>query len=263
LENKYLLFIRNFSKLLCRPAFISTADRFLLVGDPYQLLPLVVSPEARIEGMDISLMKRLSDSHPEVVSHLTLQYRMNSDILSICNSLYYDHRMKCANDDVSNLKLQLLSNWQDLIPKSDWLSISLDPANSVVFLDTSRVIEMRNIGYYKDIVSSVGNKLNNTENCLETEIIFKIMESMIICGIDSTSIGIISPFRAQLSALLHRFQNTSSDSKSTTESFAPCEISTIDKYQGRDKDVVIFSTVRSSQYQSQEVNILLLIQLYL
>ena len=41
-------------------------QRFVLVGDHYQLPPLVQSNEARALGMDVSLFKRLCDSHPEV-----------------------------------------------------------------------------------------------------------------------------------------------------------------------------------------------------
>ena len=57
--------------------------KFLLVGDDYQLPPLVVSQEAQALGMDVSLFKRLSEANPQTVVSLSEQYRMNSDIMKV------------------------------------------------------------------------------------------------------------------------------------------------------------------------------------
>ncbi len=57
------------------------ANIFVLVGDHYQLPPLIRNNEARDNGMDISLFKRLSEAHPQSVVNLEYQYRMNQDIM--------------------------------------------------------------------------------------------------------------------------------------------------------------------------------------
>ena len=60
---------------------------FVLVGDHYQLPPLVVSNDARKGGMDVSLFKRLAETHPDAMLWLDEQYRMNDDIMSLANHL--------------------------------------------------------------------------------------------------------------------------------------------------------------------------------
>ena len=49
------------------------ANRFILVGDHYQLPPLVRNPQAREKGMDVSLFKRLGEAHPQAAVQLTHQ----------------------------------------------------------------------------------------------------------------------------------------------------------------------------------------------
>src|SRR6188768_1561157 len=65
------------------------ADKFVLIGDHYQLAPLVRSYHARKEGFDVSLFSRLCDAHPEAVANLAMQYRMNEDIMALSNELVY------------------------------------------------------------------------------------------------------------------------------------------------------------------------------
>ena len=81
--------------------------RFVLVGDDYQLPPIVISSEAQSRGMDISLLRRLIEAHPEAATCLTAQYRMNEQIMSICNTLIYENRMTCATSSVANARLNL------------------------------------------------------------------------------------------------------------------------------------------------------------
>ena len=81
------------------------ADRFVLVGDHNQLPPLVKSPQARKGGLDVSLFKLLSDAHPSAIAYLTLQYRMNADIMSLSNRLIYKQRLQCGSEDVARRSL--------------------------------------------------------------------------------------------------------------------------------------------------------------
>ncbi len=75
---------------------IRFSDVFVLVGDHYQLPPLVRNAEARELGFGISLFKHLSEAHPQAVVSLQYQYRMNAQILSLCNHLTYNHRLRCG-----------------------------------------------------------------------------------------------------------------------------------------------------------------------
>ncbi|KAJ3545844.1 hypothetical protein NMY22_g2278 [Coprinellus aureogranulatus] len=83
------------------------ADKFILVGDHFQLPPLVKNPQARRGGLDVSLFRRLSDAHPDSVVDLREQYRMNEDIMALSNKLIYSDRLRCGSEEVAKRKLVL------------------------------------------------------------------------------------------------------------------------------------------------------------
>lgn len=127
------------------------ARSFVLVGDHYQLPPLVVSKEAKQGGMEVSLFKRLADAHPASVVPLTRQYRMNGDIMSIPNLLIYDGRLKCGSQAVNEGRYRLPKRMMTAATKhitaattsstttsmsKDWLTHVLSASTTVCFLDT-------------------------------------------------------------------------------------------------------------------------------
>ena len=82
------------------------AETFILVGDHYQLPPLVKQDNTD-DGLSVSLFKRLSEAHPNAIVNLEYQYRMNSDIMMLSNEFVYSGRLKCGNDAVSNARLYI------------------------------------------------------------------------------------------------------------------------------------------------------------
>ncbi|KAF3570204.1 hypothetical protein F2Q69_00063658 [Brassica cretica] len=82
------------------------ASTFVLVGDHYQLPPLVQSTEARENGMGISLFRRLSEAHPQAISMLQNQYRMCRGIMELSNALIYGDRLCCGSAEVANATLE-------------------------------------------------------------------------------------------------------------------------------------------------------------
>jgi DNA replication ATP-dependent helicase Dna2 len=194
------------------------------------------------------MLKRLADKHPDCVSQLTYQYRMHDNICQLSNVIVYKGKLKCANDSVAKQKMTIKGFPHDLKRATTpdnftWLSKVIDPSNAVMFLDTDKIcIDPSN--------STVGSiyPLENTQsrrvggsiiNDSEASIVQSIMEGFTHSGVDPSSIGIICPFKAQLRLL---------DEK---ESFIEwkrggLEVSTIDRFQGRDKPVIIVSFVRSN-----------------
>lgn len=83
------------------------ADKFVLVGDHFQLPPIVRKAEARAGGLDVSLFRRLSDAHTEAVAPLASQYRMNEDIMLLSNRLIYEGRLRCGSEAVAMQALTL------------------------------------------------------------------------------------------------------------------------------------------------------------
>ena len=92
--------------------------------------------------MDISLFKRLAEASPHAIVSLKAQYRMNADVMAVCNSLIYEHRLYCATKAVSSAKLLLPNYYSRLTSMRQHGSNSIllmniiNPDNSVVFLDT-------------------------------------------------------------------------------------------------------------------------------
>jgi DNA replication ATP-dependent helicase Dna2 len=81
---------------------ILVSDKFIMIGDFYQLNPLVKSPLAERKGMNISLFERICRKHPEKVTILKKQYRMNKDILELSNSIIYNGVMSLGNESVGS-----------------------------------------------------------------------------------------------------------------------------------------------------------------
>lgn len=137
-----------------RPLF--AARRFVLIGDPDQLPPIVRSRQARQLGADQSLFARLDDGRaPHACVMLTQQYRMNDAITELANSLTYGGKLKCGSEMVATKVLpivRLTQTRQQLChhvahghehqrqhtAETDWLQRALDPAmrHAVVLLNT-------------------------------------------------------------------------------------------------------------------------------
>lgn len=220
--------------------------KFVLVGDDYQLPPLVISKEGEKLGMGKSLFKLLSEKHPHAVCPLVEQFRMNAEIMSLCNELVYENRMKCGNEVVATSKLVTS---QPHLPGKIWLRRCLESETCVVFLNTD--VKIRSLHLPKSDSSTL--KPSNDEatspdsfipsisvvNQIEIDAIQCITLSMQQSGYDiSNNMGIISPYSAQVKAIRECLKNNNEGNN------VIYEVSTVDKFQGRDKDTIIFSTVR-------------------
>jgi DNA replication ATP-dependent helicase Dna2 len=238
---------------------IRMAQRFVLVGDHYQLPPLVQNKEAQEGGLDISLFKLLSDRHPESVVNLEHQYRMNEDIMSLSNTLIYNGRLKCGTQAVARRSLKIpnldglrqhhhtldtLSGSESSIcmaPRSGscWLNVVLAPARHVTFLNTDLMdTRAREIAH--------GSRVTNpTEVIITTQLV----RALLAIGIDATDVGVITLYRSQLSLLKQamRVQGGSHNNDINTNAAAAVEMHTADKFQGRDKEIVVLSLVRSNE----------------
>ncbi|KAF3447603.1 hypothetical protein FNV43_RR12790 [Rhamnella rubrinervis] len=195
------------------------ASTFVLVGDHYQLPPLVQSTEARENGMGVSLFRRLSEAHPQAISVLQSQYRMCRGIMELSNALIYGDKLRCGSSDIADSKLKFSS----LNSVSSWLKEILNPSRPVIFVNTD-MLPAFEVKDYKTI-----------NNPLEARIVVEITEELVNSGIEGEDIGIITPYNSQANIIRHAINLTS------------VEIHTIDKYQGRDKDCILVSFVRSSE----------------
>jgi DNA replication ATP-dependent helicase Dna2 len=83
------------------------ANTFVLVGDLYQLPPIVRSKDALDAGLDKSLFSILAEARPESISYLEYQYRMAKEIMDVSNVVVYDGKLKCGNFLVASRQMQL------------------------------------------------------------------------------------------------------------------------------------------------------------
>jgi len=163
------------------------------------------------------MLKRLADKHPWSVAQLTLQYRMHGSICQLSNDIVYGGKLRCANKDVETRLLDLpcypsaiFSHVVGLDPTSCWVIRAIDPSKPVVFLDTDS-IQRKNTprkptssGNPDTFTPGLerttgkngrGNIVNDTEAVLTRQVIHALME----CGLESDKIGVICPFRSQVS----------------------------------------------------------------
>lgn len=212
------------------------AKRFVLVGDVYQLPPIVRNKEANEGGLDKSLFAILAEARPESISYLEFQYRMNREIMEVSNMLIYDGKLKCGNYQVASKTMQIPqldaglksmhanSNCSLIESSNCWLKSVLDPNKKVVFVNTDGLTckESRPLGSF-------------LQNEGEAQLIHQVTETLLKSGIDEQDLAVISVYRSQLRVISQLLKSRQS-----------IEIATIDKYQGRDKDCILISLVRNN-----------------
>eukprot|EP00811_Abedinium_folium_P030959 NODE_4998_length_1822_cov_3.420649.p1 GENE.NODE_4998_length_1822_cov_3.420649~~NODE_4998_length_1822_cov_3.420649.p1 ORF type:complete len:453 (+),score=141.90 NODE_4998_length_1822_cov_3.420649:256-1614(+) len=201
------------------------SGRFVLVGDGRQLPPLVRHPRARAEGMDRSLLERLSAAHAGAAAELTEQYRMNEGICSVVNGLFYSGLLH-SSVEVASGRLELHAAVRHAW--APWITDALDPGRSVVFADTDTA---------GDVAREAGER-GATCNAYEIKACVQLARALVEAGVARSDILVISPLRKQLTLL-----ETALAADAGT---AGIEALTIDRAQGRSVRCVLVSFVRSN-----------------
>ena len=200
---------------------IRRANRVILAGDHCQLPPTVKSIAALKAGLGKTLMERIVDSKPEVVTLLDTQYRMNEEIMRFSSSWFYDGKVKA--DPITAHRGIL-----DYDTPIEWVD---DVAN-----DDETVGET--------FVGETFGRINKVEARQVMELLQayfeKIGKQRIID--ENIDVGIISPYRAQVQYLRHLIKKEAF--------FKPfrhlLSVNTVDGFQGQERDVIIVSLVRSN-----------------
>jgi len=218
------------------------ARKFVLVGDHFQLPPLVQNRDALEGGLDISLFKQLSERFPEAVATLGRQYRMCEDIMSLSNELIYSGQLKCGTESVANRTLKL-ANESGLevfhrqqqqgcgsYGPSCWLNRLTNPQNKVVFANIDPI--------GPDALETLTSGKNIT-NATEAALTAQTVSSLLALGVPGREIGVITLYRSQLALLRNLFRAAGISPE--------VEIDSADRFQGRDKECIILSMVRSNE----------------
>lgn len=184
------------------------AKRAVLIGDEKQLPPTVLSEKAAQEGLSLSLFERMLDLHgPHMKKMLTVQYRMHEKIMGFSAKLFYEQKIR-ADASVARETLHLPGFSEE--PIQFWDLRAPSSGEKIAHGATS---------FY------------NEE---EAHYVSYLVGEMLRSGILPNQIGIITPYKAQSK----RIEKYLSD-------FC-VETNTVDGYQGREKDIIILSLVRSN-----------------
>ncbi|CAN6649494.1 DNA polymerase alpha-associated DNA helicase A [Trichomonascus vanleenenianus] len=193
--------------------------KLIIAGDNRQLPPTIKTKHAKHMGkLERTLFDRLEKLYGDkVIRMLTVQYRMNNTIMAFPSQSMYSNKLTAA-DSVAHRTLAQLEHVQE----------NEDTQTEVAWFDTQG-------DDYPESESKV--KVNFSRyNQNEAHLVAKYIEKLVGYGVRETDIGVISPYSAQVSLLT-----------SLISSRHPAiEISTVDGFQGREKNAIIMSLVRSN-----------------
>ncbi len=195
---------------------IRRVRRVVLAGDHCQLPPTVKSLAALKAGLGRTLMERLVENHPEAVTLLGVQYRMNEEIMRFSSDWFYDGKVKSA----PQVKHRSILDYD--IPM-EWIATDADGEEFVG--ESFGRINKKEAEQTLDILKQYFTKIGKT----------RILEERV-------DVGVISPYRAQVQYLRHLVKRDAF--------FKPyrslISINTVDGFQGQERDVILISLVRSN-----------------
>ena len=231
------------------------ASRVILAGDHCQLPPTVKSIAALRAGLGKTLMERIAENKPEVVTLLKIQYRMNDEIMRFSSDWFYGGKVESAPQikyrsvldydhpitwiDTSNEENQITIEGEDAPEDSASTASSVSASSS-----ESAANQNSDLNFKEQFVGESFGRINKAEAELTlltlAEYFTKIGKQRVLS--ESIDVGIISPYRAQVQYLKKLIKKY--------EFFKPyrrlISVNTVDGFQGQERDVILISLVRSN-----------------
>ena len=225
------------------------ASRVILAGDHCQLPPTVKSIAALRAGLGKTLMERIAENKPEVVTLLKIQYRMNEDIMRFSSDWFYGGQVESAPQIKyrSILDFDHPISWIDTSNEENQITIEGEDApedSASTSSSSSAANQNSDLNFKEQFVGESFGRINKAEAELTlltlAEYFTKIGKQRVLG--DSIDVGIISPYRAQVQYLKKLIKKY--------EFFKPyrrlISVNTVDGFQGQERDVILISLVRSN-----------------
>lgn len=191
------------------------SDRLILAGDHLQLPPTVVSDDAAHEGLSLSLLERLVQRFGKSISRqLQMHYRMHDSIAKFSSDYFYESNL-IGHDSVKDHLLKDL-------PHVEESELTSEP---IMFVDTA------GSGFNEEIEPEGLSKFNEGEARMVAHFVDQLLEA----GLRPDEIAVIAPYAAQTRKLKELISNPA------------LEIDTVDGFQGREKEAVVITLVRSNE----------------
>ena len=214
------------------------ASRVILAGDHCQLPPTVKSIAALRAGLGKTLMERIAENKPEVVTLLKIQYRMNEEIMRFSSDWFYHGEVESAP------QIKYRSILEDDSPIT-WIDTSNEENQVTIEGDDVVSGEKRDdMNFHEQFVGESFGRINKAEADLTlltlAEYLTQVCKRRVLE--ESIDVGIISPYRAQVQYLKRLLKKY--------EFFKPyrrlISVNTVDGFQGQERDVILISLVRSN-----------------
>ncbi len=225
------------------------ASRVILAGDHCQLPPTVKSIAALRAGLGKTLMERIAENKPEVVTLLKIQYRMNDEIMRFSSDWFYGGKVESAPQIKyrSVLDYDHPITWIDTSNEENQITIEGEDApedSASNSSSTSASNQNSDLNFKEQFVGESFGRINKAEAELTlltlAEYFTKISKQRVLS--ESIDVGIISPYRAQVQYLKKLIKKY--------EFFKPyrrlISVNTVDGFQGQERDVILISLVRSN-----------------
>lgn len=196
-------------------AAFARAPRLVLAGDPQQLPPTVIDPEAERQGLGSTFFERLAKRHPEAVSLLSVQYRMHADLMAFPSETRYQGRLEAAPEVAARTLADLGVMEDDTRP------------TPLILIDTAGK-------GWDDEADPEGSAFNPGQ----AERTVAEVRRLLSRGLPPPDLAVITPYNAQRRHLRDLLVD---------EVAQGLEIGTVDGFQGREKEAVIVDLVRSNE----------------
>lgn len=201
-------------------------SRVVLAGDHCQLPPTVKSMAALKGGLGVTLMERIVAVHPEVVTLLRMQYRMNEQIMRFSSEWFYDGQVESAPQVSHRGVLDYDHPIEWIVPETlPADECEAEPCREQFVGDTFGRINRGEAHYTLDRLQDYLTKIGRQ----------RVLDEHI-------DVAIISPYRAQVQYLRSQLKQRGF--------FKPYRhlitVNTVDGFQGQERDVVLISLVRSN-----------------
>ena len=228
--------------------------KLILVGDPRQLPATVLSRYAEANGLGRSLFERLEQAEHEVVM-LTVQYRMHPEIRKFPSAQFYQNKLTDGDHITREVaRIEEGEVFHGSVTSPLLAKLKIPP---VTFYDSSIRDNKGSNAILPNPTEIMENQAGNSYiNTYECHQIIDFLSQILPQLNKELSIAIITPYAAQVRRLWNeckRHPVISQELRSRVKEENRIEINSVDGFQGREKDVVIFSSVRCNNIQHRNV----------
>jgi regulator of nonsense transcripts 1 len=203
----------------CLIPIVKGAQQVVLVGDHCQLGPVIMCKPAANAGLSRSLFERLV-----ILGHrpirLQVQYRMHPCLSEFPSNYFYEGTLQ------------------------NGVTSSERTARSVAFPwpDTDQPMMAYNSVGHEELSASGTSYLNRMEASLVEKLVTKLLEA----GVAPAHIGVVTPYEGQRAYIVALMQR---QGPLRSQLYRDVEVASVDSFQGREKEYIILSCVRSNEKQ--------------